>query len=216
MNTEQSSTLSNFNFIGESNMTNSVIDTPVAPATSAGFDLNALRLPANYSTGYAVKRVLNRVPVSKPEPSKFFRVREGEEWTLDAFIYIDKDANETYIVHPAVQPCLGNLARPVKIYTAIDRNNNPFLIPVVLPGEDGKWNSWHQSLSGAVSAAMENWVRMAFNKSINAYDINMAIGPIPDPEWPEASIEELIKVAFEGKIINQPNHPVIRALEGAV
>ncbi len=74
-----------------------------APATT-GFDFNALRLPANYSAGLGVKKVLNKVPVGKPDKTKFFRVGEGEMWTFRVFIYEDKAANEIYIVLPFVQP----------------------------------------------------------------------------------------------------------------
>ena len=186
-----------------------------APAT-AGFDFNALRLPANYSAGLGVKKVLNKVPVGKPDKTKFFRVGQGEMWTFRVFIYEDKAANEIYIVLPFVQPLLGNLARPAQLHAAIDRTDNPFLIPVILPGEDGKWNSWHESLAQGVEMAKDYWVRVESNKAINAYDINQATAALPDPVWPATTMEELVKIAFRGKIIDSPAHPVIRALQGAV
>ena len=186
-----------------------------APVTT-GFDFNAMRLPANYSAGFGVRKVLNKVPVGKPDRAKFFRVGDGEPWTFRAFIYEDKAANEIYIVLPFVQPLLGNLARPAQLHAAIDRTDNPFLIPVILPSEDGQWNSWHESLAQGVEMAKDYWVRLVANKSINAYDINQATAPLPDPVWPATTMEELIKVAFRGKIIDNPDHPVIRALLGAV
>ena len=91
-----------------------------APA-SAGFDLNALRLPANYSAGLAVKKVLNKVPVGRPDRAKFFRVGDSEAWTFRVFLYEDKAANDMYIVLPFVQPLLGSLARPAQLHAAIDR-----------------------------------------------------------------------------------------------
>ncbi len=189
--------------------------TTVAPATT-GFDLSAMRLPANYSAGMGVKKVLNKVPVGKPDKTKFFQVAVDEAFTFRVFLYEDKTANETYIVLPFVQPLLGSLARPAQLHAAIDRTDNPFLIPVILPGEDGQWNSWHESLAQGVEMAKDHWVRLTSNKSIGAYDVNQATAVLPEPVWPGATMEELIKIAFRGKIIDSADHPVIRALQGAV
>ena len=156
------------------------------------------------------------MPVGKPDKTKFFRVRDGEAWTFRVFIYEDKGAKELYIVLPFVQPLLGSLARPAQLYAAIDRTDNPFLIPVTLPSEDGKWNSWPDSLTQGVEMAKDYWVRVVSNMSLSAYDINQATALLPDPVWPATTMEELVKVAFRGKIIDTPDHPVIRALQGAV
>ena len=48
---------------------------------------------------------------------------------------------------------MGGLVRPVQLRAAIDRQNNVFLIPVPLPGEDGSRNPWHESLAQAVEHA---------------------------------------------------------------
>ena len=203
------------NTIESTPMTPTLSPATVTPATT-GFDFNSLRLPANYSAGLAVKKMLNKVPVGKPDRAKFFRVPDDEAFTFRVFLYEDKVANETYIVLPFVQPLLGSLARPAQLHAAIDRTDNPFLIPVILPSEDGQWNSWHESLAQGVEMAKDHWVRLVANKSINAYDINQATAALPDPEWPDTTMEELVKVAFRNKIIDNPDHPVIRALLGAV
>ncbi len=41
--------------------------TAISAPVTTGFDFNALRLPANYSAGLGVKKVLNKVPVGKPD-----------------------------------------------------------------------------------------------------------------------------------------------------
>jgi hypothetical protein len=97
---------------------------------------------------------------------------------------------------------------------AIDRHNNVFLIPVPLPGEDGKRNPWHDSLASAVSLAESTWIRIGANMHVGAYDVYRAEGNIPEPEWPDVSMEELIGVAFRGKVIPDIDHPVIQALLG--
>lgn len=188
--------------------------TPVK-STSASLDLNALRLPANYSESLGVKKVLTTVQVGKPDKTKFFRVKPGDEGSFGAYILQLKDVNETYLVTPHIAPILGGLARPAQLHAAIDRHNNPFLVPVFMPGEDGKRNPWHESLAQAVKLAETHWVRVVANMSVGANDVLQAQGALAEPVWPETTIEELIRVAFRGRIIDSEDHPVVLSVLGA-
>ncbi len=178
--------------------------------------INALRLPANYGETLGVKKVLTMVPVGKPDKTRFFRIRDGSEWVLDAYILQIKEANETYGVSPHIAPILGSLARPARLHVAIDRNGNPSLVPVFLPGEDGKRHPWHESLAQAVEQAKTRWIRIEPNMPAGGYDVLMATGNLPEPVWPDTSMEELINVAFRGKTIDSETHPVVLAVLGAV
>lgn len=186
-----------------------------APAPT-GFDLNSMRLPPNYGATLGVKKVFTTVHVTKPDKTKFFKALTGEESVFGAYILQLKDVNETYLVSPHIAPILGGLARPAQLHAAIDRHNNVFLIPVFLPGEDGKRNQWHESLAQAVNLAETHWVRIVANMSVGGYDVLQAQGALAEPVWPDTSMEELINVAFRGKIIDTENHPVIHGLMGAV
>ncbi len=188
----------------------------LAAPTLAPFDFNAMRLPANYGETLGVKKVLTMVPVGKPDKARFFRIRGGAEWVFAAYILQNKEADETYIVLPHIAPIFGSLARPAQLHVAVGRNGNPSLVPVVLPGEDGKRNSWHESLAQAVELAETQWIRIVSNMPAGAYDVLVATGNLSGPVWPDTSMEELIKVAFRGKIIDSESHPVVQALLGAV
>ena len=37
---------------------------------------------------------------------------------------------------------------------------------------------------------------------------------IPEPVWPTESFEEIVKIAFRDKLIDRPDHPVIKRLRG--
>ncbi len=187
---------------------------PTGPTT--GFDLNAMRLPPNYGETLGVKKVLTTVRVGKPDKAQFFRTRDGDEWVFATYILELKEANETYLVMPNIAPILGSLARPAHLHAAIDRSGNVSLVPVFLPGEDGKWNSWHDSRAQAVELAKTKWLRITSNKSANAYDVLIATGNLPEPVWPETTMKELIVVGFRDKIINSETHPVVLAMLGAV
>jgi hypothetical protein len=180
-----------------------------------GFDLDALRLPQNFGESLGVKRLLTRVPVRRPLKTEFFRVRSGESWRLQTMILEIKEEGETYLLLPAVWDAVPELLRPAVLHTAIDRRENVFLIPVPLPGPDGRRNPWHQSLNSAVTKAETNWVRSVANMKQGGYDLYVADGNIPDPEWPDVTFQELVKTAFRERVIDTIAHPVIQQLLGA-
>ena len=91
-----------------------------------------------------------------------------------------------------------------------------FLLPVLLPGEAGLRNPWHESLAQAVEHAKQTWLRLSANMHLGGYDIHVAEGALPDPEWPAHDIESLVNVAFRGKIIDSRDHPIVQALLGKI
>jgi hypothetical protein len=179
-------------------------------------ELKALRLPANYGSTLGVEKLLSIVPVGKPNKGTFFRVRPDEEMTFSCYILDSKDTRETYVVVPNVAQVIGELVRPMMLYAAIDRQNNVSLIPVQLPGENGVRNPWHESLLQAVIRAKTKWIRISANMKLGGYDIYEATAELPEPEWPSRSMDELIEIAFRGKIINSFDHPVVQSLLGKI
>jgi hypothetical protein len=188
----------------------------VEPSTTTFNDLKSLRLPTNYGTALGVKKLLTNVLVGRPKKSQFFRTHRSDDMTFPAMILENKDSRETYLVAPEVAQVISELVRPVMLHAAIDRQNNVFLIPVPLPGEDGTRNPWHKSLAEAVEHAQSKWIRVTANINIGGYDVYEAKGELPEPEWPAHDIEELVKVAFRGKIIESLDHPIIQSLLGRV
>jgi hypothetical protein len=165
---------------------------------------------------WGVKKLLATVHVSKPKKPQFFRTHVDESMTFSAMLLEQKESRETYVVLPQVAQELSELMRPVQLHAAIDRQNNPFLIPVPLPGEDGNRNPWHESLAQAVELAKTQWLRISANMPMDAYDVFVAEGPLTDPEWPGHSIDALIQVAVRGKIITDLDHPTVPSLLGRI
>ena len=186
------------------------------PTASTSLSLESLRLPPNYGATLGVKKLLTNVHVGKPKKPQFFRTHVDENMTFSAMLLEQKESRETYVVLPEVAQELSELVRPVQLHAAIDRQNNPFLIPVPLPGEDGNRNPWHESLAQAVELAKTQWLRISANMAMGAYDVFVAEGPLPDPEWPELTIDVLIQVAFRGKIITDLEHPIVQSLLGRI
>jgi hypothetical protein len=160
--------------------------------------------------------VLTVVPVVKPTKDRFFRTHESPNWVYPSWILEDKKTGETYIVSEDVGSVLGGLVRAVELYTAIDRQNNVFLIPIPLPGANGVRNPWHESLLQAVLRAKLVWLRITANKDLGGYDIFEATAKLPEPIWPDTTLDELLAIAFRGRIITNPDHPVVQEKLGGV
>ena len=200
--------------------TTSPATTTQAPTTAGagafGANLSTMRLSANYGSALGVTKLLTKVPVGKAKPNVFIRAHTEEGMTFPAMVYEDKEAREQYLVDPSVAQELGGLVRPVLLCAAIDRQNNPFLIPVPMPGEDGSRNPWHESLAQAVEHAKKAWLRVSANMHVGAYDVYVAEGTLPEPAWPAHDMDALVQVAFRGKIITSMDHPVVQSLLGRV
>jgi hypothetical protein len=190
---------------------------PIAPqATSAEFDIASLRIPSNFGASLGVKKILNLVPVGKPTATQFFRTHPEETMQFNAMLLSSKGTQETYLMSQQVAGQLSELIKPVTLVLVIDRQGNLRLVPVPFPGPDGQRNPWHQSLLDALILAKTSWLRINANLGSGGYDVFLALGQLPDPEWPNHTMDEIIKIAFRGRIINDLEHPVVQGLFGAV
>jgi hypothetical protein len=127
-----------------------------------------------------------------------------------------KEKDESYLVMPDVAQQISELVQAVDFFTAIDRQNNVFLIPVPRPGESGARNPWHESLFQAVELARESWIRIDANMTMGGYNVFEAQVSLSEPDWPEHDIHKLVEVAFRGKIIQSLDHPLAQGLLGRI
>lgn len=183
-------------------------------ATSNQRDLSSLRLTQDFGAIGGVKKVITTVPCRKPSNQAYVRVRPGDKWRMSAAILQLKDDGECYLVVPELFNDLAQEVRPKVLYTGVTRDGNPFLWPINMPGEDGRIDSWSESAHTAAALAEDNWVRLIANRTIGAYDVMQATNLADDPTWPELSFEEMVNLAFRGKLIDSLDHPVVRRLRG--
>jgi hypothetical protein len=177
-------------------------------------DLNELRLSQNYSDLAGVKKALLTVPVRKPNRYEFIRVRDGEQWCLETAVLELKEERETYLVDPSLWSVLSAELIPKVLFVAINRQGVIIIWPIRLPGEDGRLDLWNKSALEAVKIAKKQWVSVRSNMSLGAYEVWEASADIPDPEWPEYPLREIIKIAFHDNFILSEDHPVIKRLRG--
>jgi hypothetical protein len=125
-----------------------------------------------------------------------------------------KEERETYLVDPSLWSVLSGELIPKVLFVAINRQGVIIIWPIRLPGEDGRLDLWNKSALEAVKIAKKQWVSVRSNMSLGAYEVWEASADIPDPEWPEYPLEEIIKIAFHDNFILSEDHPVIKRLRG--
>ena len=195
-------------------------DEPVATDTTSAevddpFDLSKLRLAANFNEVAGVKKLLRTVPIRRPSKQDFVRVH-GDAAFRENFAMIElREDREEYVV------CGNDLVRELAaettyktVYTAINRQGVVFLWPVRLPNADGKDLPWHHSARDAAEEATKRWVRVSPNLSLGAYELIVAEGISAEPEWPQVTFQELIRIGFLERLITDLSHPVVRRLRG--
>jgi hypothetical protein len=197
------------------------IDPATDPATNTDaaqapdpYNLDNLRLSQSFTETAGVKKLLKTVPVHKPNPQDFVRVHPSPEYR-DNFPVIElKDEREEYIITVDLVPKLVGEFVSKTLFTAINRQGVVFLWPVRLPDPEGKQMEWWRSMREAAELAMNQWVRTKANMSLGAYEMFVAESAMSEPVWPEATYQDLIRLAFRDRLISSLDHPVIKRLRG--
>jgi hypothetical protein len=193
--------------------TSNVVSISTANAPNP-FDPESLRLDQSFTDGPTVKKLINTIPVRKPGKQDFVRVHPSPEYRCNVTVIEVKDDGETYWVPAHLRGDLFAECVPITLYTAINRQGVLFLWPVRLPGPDGKEVSWWPSARIAAEGAVKRWTRITANKSLGGYDTAVAEGAIPEPEWPELTFLDMIKIAFRDRTIDSLDHPLVKRLRG--
>jgi hypothetical protein len=182
--------------------------------TNDPLNLDNLRLPQNYLETCGVKKVIVTVPVRKPEKQEFVRVHPDPHYRENLPILEVKADREQYVVAAnLVADLTGEIAFKT-VFAAINREGKPFLWPVPLPSADGRDNEWNHSQRGGAEKAMQKWIRLSSNMAIGQYEIKEATATLPEPDWPELSFQEIIRLAFADRVITSLDHPVVKRLRG--
>jgi hypothetical protein len=178
------------------------------------WDLNALRLSQDFDAELGGQKVLTVVPVRKPNKQEFFRVHPAEEWRFSTAVFIEEETGETYLVAPSLRETLASDIKAVTLFTCLSRQNVLFLWPAKIPTGDRRAGAWHSSAFDAAQIAMCQWIRLQSNLALKAYEVFKATGYTAEPEWPDKTFDEVIKLAFKDRYIASADHPVLRRLRG--
>lgn len=178
------------------------------------FDLAGLRLRQDFIETAGVKKLLTTVPARKPGRQDFIRVHPSPDYRGDFGVIDLKDDGEIFLVTAGAMNELAGETVNVTLFTAITRQGVVFLWPVRLPSPDDRQLEWWRSAREAAERAMGGWLRVTANKALGGYEMCEALGSLAEPQWPEASFQELIRIAFRDRLVNSTDHPVVRRLRG--
>ena len=178
------------------------------------FDLESLRVSQDFVKDSGVKKLLTTVPVRKPNRQDFVRVHPDSSYVLDTMLLNLKEERETYLVAPSFRDEIPQELTHTRLALATNRQKVIFLWQMRLPDSSGKTDAWSMSALEAYEEAKENWIRVSANMSLGAYDIYEALGNLSDPEWPEVSMDEIVRIAFRNAFVESYDHPVLRRLRG--
>ncbi len=201
------------NQLQETSLVNKPEPTTVTKSTSS--ILSSLRLPDTYSVSGGVALPL-KATYGKLNKHRFCRVHPSDEYKFRCLVVDDKDNGETYLAAPNMASQLGSLATPKTIRLAVDNAGTPKLIGEPDLDPSGRRNLWQSSYKDAIKQAENDWVRVQANMAAGQYEITPSMSDLGFPRWPKQSMDELINDAFAGRIIDSPDHPYIRQIQGRI
>ena len=199
-------------------MTNPTENTGYSTPTKTSIfaDLDSLRLSINSTVLGGSAEILSKVPVRKPQKQEFVRVHPDTAMMLATAVYEDKQDREFYFVAPNMMSTMLGETTPVILVTAMNRQKVSFLWPVKVANDSSSGNAWQDSAQQACDLAKKTWVRLSADMSLGAYRVWAAEGDLSEPEWPTKPLNELLEIAFRGRVIESEDHPVVRRLRGLV
>jgi len=189
-----------------------------AEKTEDLFNLDKLRITTDFDSEIKLERPVTTVPVRKPGKEHFIRTHPNPDYWIKVSVIELKEEGTIYLVKPDLRVHLISESTYYEktLVPTMTANGTLFLWPLRGPGRDGRMDAWGESAIGAAKRAERDWVRVTANMTLGAYNITVARGISKDPDWPQLSLEDLIRIAFKDKLISDLNHPVLRALRGEV
>jgi hypothetical protein len=182
------------------------------------FDPASIRLDQSYVEGTAVQKLLSVVHVGKPSNQTFFRTHPDDSYFVPVMgLVLDKDEGQFYAVQKDMLDELSGEFALFSIYTIMTRQKDVRLVPVKLPDDTGKHNSWHRSLGDGMEQAKVRWLRIKANRTNSCYDLLAARegAVIPEPAWEDVpAMDQLLILAFRDRLISSYDHPMVRQLRG--
>jgi hypothetical protein len=177
-------------------------------------DLAALRKASKLTVKR--KTVLINVLVDKPANNVHFRthpemmlenatVIRDNEGTRRAFYFIVPDMRD----HPKLAPRL----RYVTIMLVNTWPGDGYLLwPVPEKLDLAAWRSEHS----AAQLAQTSWTQIAWNEERADFDVDTAENIDKEPTWPKENFEQLLKLGFADRIVDNEDHHYVRRLRGII
>jgi len=187
------------------------VTPPTATTDMSVFDnLDALRIADPASLSGDIEH-LTYVAVRKPRRDEYFRTCPDPDRSIVTAVWVDEESRETYIVLAGARAAISESARVVSLVLCQNRQGTNFLWPV---STDSRARGWSESARAATVIARQKWIKIRGDLAGGAYTVFEAINQSGEPTWPDMALNELLKLAFRGRVIDTPDHAVVRRLQG--
>ena len=194
-------------------------ETPTDPVATGSVNWAAAAEDMTFVDEGAVAELQGAVALRKPGKERFFQASNNAAYSTALTVLEikeDLDLRGDYLVPPELSAELNaflqgqqSMIKRKNVILCVDGGGHTFVWPVAAVGSD---NQWHRSARKAADEARSKWIRMIPANS--GYRIFHPTSPMPEPEWPDAPFGELLDSAFEGRVIDSMDHPVIEYLAG--
>ena len=183
-------------------------------------NLEALRLKQDFNR-VKVKRPFTLCPIRKPRPHEWFQVHPDPAFRFEGRLFKHKEGMSEDWYLPVGADVLveleGRSLVAVVIFVWVNRKRDCAIWPIQLGDEEGKINSWHESMHEMFTVhAIGQWARI--ESGDGGYKVETAQNEeLPPPEWPQHTLAEILRVAFKGgRVVDSLDHPLIKKLRGLI
>jgi len=173
-------------------------------------NLDALRNPQDYAE-FASGEAVSRYRVRRLKEAMHVRVHHDPAYMLLGQYIVEPGGSgkETFYVFPQFREALGPLVRKVDLHVAVDGHAEYFLLMIRRANDGADPNLWYDTARTVASAAAKGWIKVT--KPIGGgWGYIEVKHKMFDPTWPTKTFEEILRSAFEGRIVDSLNHELIK------
>lgn len=155
-----------------------------------------------------------RVGVRKPHNDQPIRVHHDAVMSPSVYLMVRKSTGEPpMLVLPEVAKQVPDepTIAPYRLYLCKDSLGQVFYWPVK---NTASTSSWQKSAHQLAEHARERWIRITANVPNNRYEEAPCFAPPKEPDWPDASVYQLMEHAFGDDVIEYVQDGRITGLRG--
>jgi hypothetical protein len=179
-------------------------------------DPEMFRVDESEQDQVVAKTVLTAIGIRRPSRLEFIRTHPSPDYRLVPVYFITlQESREYYLVDPKLKVHL----RPREyskgaLFLATNRYDRPFFWLVTTQSSTGRISDWYTSALECEERARYEWVQVVADQNAGVYTVGVAEEPLPEPEWPEQSFQELFQIGFKRRWVNSLDHSVFKELRG--
>jgi hypothetical protein len=176
-------------------------------------NIRDLRLAQDFENMAEVREVVTSVSIGKPNWQTYFRVHP--DWFGYYPIFAmkqDGKRDDLYMVDTKAVPELAPEVEPRLLVPLITRAGSLYIWALRIGTPEKEADLAATSSFSAMKKAKSSWIRLRWIG--REYKCSEPKNKLPEPEWPETTFEEMLNLAFADKVIDKPDHAVVKALNG--